>query len=261
MSLHFQSLRSSSSGNSLLIRTDSAAVLIDCGLCSMKQTREILSQNIKNPRDIDLVLVSHLHSDHISFYPMRVIEEHGIKLKVHKDCLEELKRRHFRSYGLENLKVEGYETQKFNVKDLTVEPFEIPHNPYFLTCGFVIYHNDKKIVIATDFRDARKLTGYFSDADFIFIEANHDLQLLKQFPNPNSHYHLPNPKTAEFLCDVIRKSKKNPAAVMLGHLSNERNRPHLAIKEIKTAFKKSGIDDNLKVTAAPPYGSSEIVEL
>jgi len=227
----------------------------------MKQTREILSQNIKNPKDIDLILVSHLHSDHISFYPMRVIEEHEIKLKVHSGCFDELKNRHFRSYGLANLKVETYYTQKFSVKDLVIEPFEIPHNPYFLTCGFVIYHNDKKIVIATDFRDARNVTDYFKDADFIFIEANHDLQLLRQFPNPNSRFHLPNPKTGAFLSEVITKSKKTPAAVMLGHLSNERNRPHLAIKEIKTAFKKTGIDDDLKVTAAPPYQSSEIVEL
>ncbi|OQA03261.1 MAG: putative metallo-hydrolase YycJ [Planctomycetes bacterium ADurb.Bin401] len=259
MPLYFQSLRSSSSGNCLLVRTDKTAVLIDCGLGSMRQTREILSQI--NPHNIDLVLVSHLHSDHISYYPMRVIEERGTRLKVHKDCFDELKNRHFRSYGLENLKVETYDTQKFTVKDLVIEPFEIPHNPYFLTCGFVIYYENKKIVIATDFRDARNLTGYFTDANFIFIEANHDLQLLKQFPNPNSHYHLPNPRTASFLCDVIAKSKRNPAAVMLGHLSNERNTPQLAIREIKTAFKQNGIEDSLKVTAAPPYQSSEIIEL
>jgi len=260
MPLHFQSLRSGSTGNCLLVRTDKTTILLDCGLGTIRQTREVLSRNIKNPKEIDLILVSHLHSDHISYYPMRVIEEEGIKLKVHKACLDDLKNRHFRN-GMEKLKVECYETNKFRVGDLTIEPFQIPHNPHFLTCGFVIYHNDKKIVLATDFRDARNLTDYFADADFIFVEANHDLELLRKNYNPNSLYHLPNPKTAAFLCEVIKKSKKNPAIVMLGHLSNERNTPQIAIQEIKQAFKQNGIDDNLKVLTAPPYETSEIIEI
>ena len=136
MPLYFQSLRSCSRGNCLLVRTDTTTVLIDCGLATMRQTRGILSQNIKNPKDIDLILISHLHSDHISYYPLKVIDEEGLKLKVHKDCLEDLKCRHFRDGGFESLKVETYEIQKFHVGDLVIEPFRIPHHPNFLTCGF-----------------------------------------------------------------------------------------------------------------------------
>lgn len=260
MPLYFQSLRSSSSGNCLLVKTNITTVVIDCGLGSIRQTRQVLSQNVKNPKDIDLILVSHLHSDHISYYPMRFIEEEGIKLKVHRDCMTDLKNKHFREIGLTKLKLETYDTNKFYIGDLAIEPFRIPHHPNYLTCGFVIYHNDKKIVIATDFKNAGDLEDYFTDADFIFVESNHDLQLLRKYPNPNSLYHMPNPKTAALLCNVIKKSKKNPAAVMLGHLSNERNTPQIAIKEIKQAFKKNGIDDNLKVLAAPPYQCSEVIE-
>ncbi|MCE5340353.1 MAG: MBL fold metallo-hydrolase [Planctomycetaceae bacterium] len=261
MPLYFQSLRSGSTGNCLLVRTDKTTILLDCGLGTMRRTREILSQSVKNPSQIDMILVSHLHSDHISHYPMRVIADEGIKLKVHKDCLNDLECRHFRNSGMENLKVECYETKKFQFGDLIIEPFQIPHNPCFITCGFVIYHNDKKIVVATDFRDAKDLEQYFIDADFIFVESNHDLELLRKFFNPNSLYHMPNPKTAKFVCDVIKKSRKNPSLVMLGHLSGERNTPQIAIKEIKTAFKQTGIDDNLKVVTAPPHETSEIIEI
>ncbi len=261
MPLYFQSLRSSSSGNCLLVRTDKTTILLDCGLGTMRQTRKILSQNIKDPKEIDMILVSHLHSDHISYYPMRVLEEEGIELRVHQNCADALRKRHYRYTGLEQLKVDYYETKKFEVKDLIIEPFQIPHNPYFLTCGFTIYHNDKKIVVATDFRDAKDLESYFIDADFIFVESNHDLELLKKFFNPNSLYHMSNPKTANFVCDVIKKSRKNPSLVMLGHLSNERNTPQLAIKEIKQAFQKNGIDDNLKVQVAPQYDTGEIIEI
>ena len=261
MPLYFQSLRSSSSGNCLLVKSDKTTVLIDCGLGSIRQTRQVLSQHIKNPKDIDLILVSHLHSDHISYYPMRVIEEEGIKLKVHKDCVADLKNKHFRQIGLAKLKIEEYETKKFNIGDLIIEPFQIPHHPDYLTCGFVIYYQDRKIVIATDFMDTGDLLSYFANADFIFIESNHDLELLKQYYNPNSLYHMPNPKTAAFLCDVIQNSEKNLASIMLGHLSNDRNTPQIAIKEIKTAFKKNGIDNNLRVTTAPPYQNSEVIAL
>lgn len=261
MPLFFQSLRSSSSGNCLLVRTDKTTILVDCGLGSMRQTRQVLSQAIKNPSQIDTILVTHLHSDHISYYPLRIIAQEGIKLKVHKNCIDQLKSRHFRDELLNNLKIEYYETEKFNIGDLVIQPFEIPHSPYFLTHGFAIHHEEKKIVIATDFRDPRELYEYFIDADFIFVESNHDLQLLKKFPNPNSHYHLSNPKTAAFICDVIKKSKKYPSAVMLGHLSNERNTPQIAIKEIRQAFKNTGIDENLKVTTAPPYDLGEIITI
>jgi phosphoribosyl 1,2-cyclic phosphodiesterase len=261
MPLRFQSLRSSSSGNCLLVQTEKTTVIVDCGLGTMRQTREVLSKHIENPAQIDAILVSHLHSDHISYYPMRILAEMGIKLKVHKDCLDDLKRRHFRGLGLENLKVDCYETKKFELGDLVIEPFRVPHHPHFLTHGFAIHYNDKKIVVATDFRDARDLEPYFTDADFIFVESNHDLEMLRKYFNPNSLYHMPNPKTAKFLCDVLKKSRKNPALVMLGHLSNERNTPQIAIREIKSAFKQTGIDDNLKVQTAPPYQSSELIEI
>jgi phosphoribosyl 1,2-cyclic phosphodiesterase len=261
MSLYFQSLRSSSSGNCLLVRTDKTTILLDCGLGTMRQTRKILSQNINNPKEIDMILVSHLHSDHISYYPMRIIEEEGIELRVHKNCADALRSRHFRYTGLEKLKVDYYETQKFEVNDLIIEPFQVPHHPYFLTCGFVIYHNDKKMVVATDFRDAKDLEKYFIDADFIFVESNHDLELLRKFFNPNSLYHMPNPKTANFVCDVIKKSKKSPAAIMLGHLSNERNTPQIAIKEIRQAFKQNAIDESFKLTTAPPYEVGEVITI
>lgn len=261
MPLYFQSLRSSSSGNCLLVRTERAVILLDCGLGTMRKTRKILSESIKDPKDIDMILVSHLHSDHISYYPMRVIEEAGIELRVHKNCADALPNRHFRYTGLEKLKVGYYETKKFEVRDLIIEPFEVPHNPYFLTCGFVVYHNDKKIVVATDFHSPGDLEPYFTDADFIFIESNHDLELLRKFYNPNSLYHMPNPKTAKFVCDVIKKSRRLPLQITLGHLSSERNTPDIAIREIKAAFKQNGIDENLKVTAAPQYDAGEIIKI
>jgi phosphoribosyl 1,2-cyclic phosphodiesterase len=261
MPLIFQSLRSSSSGNCLVVKTENTTVVIDCGLGSIRATREILGRSITNPKYIDLVLISHLHSDHISYYPLRFLEDEGVKLKVHRDCIADLKNKHFRDIGLTKIKLGEYDTKKFNVGDLAIEPFQLPHHPDYLTCGFVIYYKDKKIVIATDFKGWDGQLDYFVDADFIFVESNHDLELLRKYFNPNSLYHLPNPKTANLLCETVKKSKKTPQCIMLGHLSEQRNTPQIAIKEIKTAFRKNGIDNDLRVLTAPPYECSEVINL
>ena len=117
------------------------------------------------------------------------------------------------------------------VGDFSIRLIEVPHAPSYPNYGFVITTGQRKIVIFTDFHDTAGLLGHFVDADFIFLEANHDL-LLRENPNPASRYHLNNQKTAGFLCDVVRQSRKTPAAVMLGHLSDERNRAHLALREV-----------------------------
>jgi Cft2 family RNA processing exonuclease len=84
MPLYFKSLCSSSSGNCLTLWTENTRILIDCGLSSMKKTRQLLNENIDNPEEIDAVIISHLHGDHISYYPLRVIEDYNYKVKVHK---------------------------------------------------------------------------------------------------------------------------------------------------------------------------------
>ena len=83
MSLYFKSLRSSSSGNCLLVWTDHTRVLIDCGLGSMKRTRQVLAQNVGDQLDIDAAVVSHMHTDHIGYYSLRVLDSLGVKVRVH----------------------------------------------------------------------------------------------------------------------------------------------------------------------------------
>lgn len=260
MPLYFQSLSSSSSGNCLVVRSDSTTILIDCGLGSIRRTKQALNSAIFNGK-IDLVLISHLHSDHISYYPLKFFQQEQIPINVHRDCFEDLINMHLDGKILKNLKLETYDTTPFTVGDIKIEPFEIPHQPDFVTCGFVICHNNKKFVIATDLQDWRNQLDYFIDADFIFVESNHDLELLRQYFNPNSLYHLSNPKTSQLLCSAIKKSAKTPQAVMLGHLSKQRNKPQIAIREIESAFKKDGTCAPFRLLTAPLYESSEIVKL
>ena len=216
----------------------------------MKRTRQTLAA-LNSDVPIDAVLLTHIHTDHISGYPLRVIEDMGLPLCLHEDTIPALKNKHYNDRGFKNLRLLPHNHIPFDIGDFRIRPFEVVHNPWYPTFGYDIRWQDKKIVIATDFCRWDNLLDHFVDADFIFVESNHDLALLKKYYNPNSRYHLPNPQTAELLIAAVGQSRKPPRMVMLGHLSNQRNTPPLALKETAQAFERAGLTLNFQLSAAP----------
>lgn len=259
MALYFKSLCSSSSGNCLAIRSETTRVLIDCGLGSMRRTREALRRNFDDPAAIDAVIISHMHSDHISFYPLRVFEEMGCPVCVHEASLDQLEDKHFNSYGFSSLQVQLFGDAAFKIGDLEIEPFAVSHNPYYPTYGFVVRCGKTKLVIATDFNYWQDRLEYFVDADFMFVESNYDIELLRRNYNPNSRFHMSNPRTAELLRVARTSSKKAPQAVMLGHISDQRNRACLALEQISNDFKQAAVELDFAVCAAPLFEPSDTV--
>jgi phosphoribosyl 1,2-cyclic phosphodiesterase len=227
----------------------------------MRRTREILTKHLGNPVDLDAVIISHNHSDHISYYPLRVLEEFGTTIRIHENCAAQLKEKHFRGYGFGSLKLKPFGDAPFTVGDLSIRPFEVPHNPYYPTYGFVITYMNKKIVFATDFSSWQNSLDHFTDSDFIFVESNHDLELLRLYFNPNSRFHMPNLKTGQMLCEIRKKSRKSPKTVMLGHLSLQRNEPHIALEETRKAFKEAGMKLDFELLAAPRLETSVEVKI
>lgn len=251
MALYFQTICSSSSGNCLALWTDSTRILIDCGLSSMKRTRAALTTVFGDPTQIDSVLITHTHSDHISYYPLRVLHEYGLRLRLHEDCLDQLKGKHFNGYGFGDLDITPYKHRAFTVGNLKIKPFEVMHNPAYPTYGYQVFYRDTKIVIATDFLEWAGVFDAFVDADFIFVESNHDLELLRQYYNPNSRFHMPNPDTAELLVNACKESRVAPSRIMLGHLSSQRNEPALALAQTRQALDAAGVAMDFELTAAP----------
>ena len=117
------------------------------------------------------------------------------------------------------------------------------------------------MVIVTDFLDWESVFDYFIDADFIFVESNYDLELLRQYYNPNSQFHMPNPDTAELLVNARRESRKAPQIVMLGHLSSQKNEPKIAIRETQVAFREAGVKVDFELKTAPLGEVGELIQL
>lgn len=264
MGLTIRSLRSGSSGNCLLIGAGRTRIFIDCGLPSQRQCRRIISEHLGSPGGPDAVIVSHAHTDHINYSTLRVFEQEAVPLWVHEAVVEQMALKHFKGLPFSGLRCRTYGEKRFSVGDLEVEPIEVRHHPLFPTFGFIIRTRgngrDLKAVVVTDCMDREGLLDHFVDADLIYIEANHDPELLRLHPNPNSYYHMLNEETGWLLCEMVEAGGP-PEAVMLGHLSAERNTPELAVETVRACFRKAGIPVAFDLLVAPRYRPSPVVEL
>jgi phosphoribosyl 1,2-cyclic phosphodiesterase len=265
MALTFRSIRSGSSGNCLLIHSEKTRVLIDCGLGSQYACKQTLSEFLGPKLKVDACIVTHTHGDHVNYSSLRVFQQNGICLRLHEKCLTQLIEKHYNGYRFDDLVIEPFDDEPFEIGDLHFEPIPLRHEPQHPTYGFAIRQGSKlsgrKMVAATDFTVGPNLASMLVDSDFIFIESNHDLKLLAQHPNFASKFHMPNPRTAEMLFNCRTKSRRPPQCVMLGHLSEERNRESIALDTVRSVFNAGDLAVDFPLLTAPRYNASDEITL
>jgi phosphoribosyl 1,2-cyclic phosphodiesterase len=193
MSLYFKSLLSSSSGNCLMLWTDHTTILLDCGINTQYVCRDLLDQHFGLFQKPHAVLISHAHGDHICYASLRVLAGQGIPLHCHAGTVQQIHDKHIGDWDSPPT-LQTFARGHFRIGDLEIQPVELPHDPEFLTCGFVVRSGQTKAVIATDFHDADAVAEHLPDADFIFIEANHDLDLQPVSPEQSQDRPAPLPR-------------------------------------------------------------------
>lgn len=138
----FCSLYSGSTGNSLFVETPNTKILIDAGE-SAKKIVSALSNICVDIENIDAILVTHEHSDHVKGlgtlskkYNIPVYANNGTwqAMPVQSSKIENSNKRLFNSNKL------------FSVGELKIFPFSIPHDAAE-PCGFNIYYNNNKLVL------------------------------------------------------------------------------------------------------------------
>lgn len=258
----FCSLYSGSTGNCSFIQTNSTKILIDAGESAKKIEEALISINI-NPNDINAILITHEHSDHIKGVstfskrfntPIYANNETWNAMLKYKEKI-----------NIENINYFTFD--KFCIGDIEILPFPIYHdaaNP----CGFNIYHNNKKMSIATDIGHIdNDIIKHLSYSSFLLLEANYEPEVLnyssypyllkERIKGPNGHLsNIDAGKTISYL------SKYGLNKVMLGHLSKENNFPELAYKTVVENLIENNItDDNLQLTVADRYKVSQIIDV
>ena len=142
---NFCSLYSGSSGNSLFVETENTKLLIDAGVSCRKIETALNNLNI-NPASINGILITHEHSDHIQGlgtfakkYDLPIFANQKTLDAMPKQ-IEKIKEKNIKKFVIE---------EKFEIGDIKIKPFSIPHdaaNP----CGFNLFKDNKKLSIATD---------------------------------------------------------------------------------------------------------------
>ena len=261
--LKFCSLYSGSSGNCLFVSTNNTKVLIDCGT-SCKKICEGLASIDSSIEDIDAILVTHEHSDHIQSLgtvskkfniPVYANIETWGAMGSQKEKISE-----------NNINVFKNDTD-FILNDLTIHPFSTPHdaiNP----CGFNIHNGKKKLSIATDlgYIDNR-IFEELSNSSFVLLESNYEpevlaaskypYQLKQRIKGPNGH--LSNETAGKTISELMKKDLKE---VILGHLSKENNFPELAYKTVAEQLMYNNSDINtIKLSVANRNQPGKIVNI
>lgn len=259
----FCSLFSGSSGNSLFVQTDKTKILIDCGESAKKIITSLADINI-DINDIDAILVTHEHIDHVKSLGT-LSKKYNIPVYTNIETLNAMPEQSSKIQA-DNIHLFDFKND-FSVGDLTIHPFSIPHdaaNP----CAFNIFKNDKKISIATDIGHITPdILRNLENSCFLLLESNYDPNILKCSPYPyhlkerisGPLGHLSNNMAGQTISHLINSGLEN---VMLGHLSKENNFPELAYKTVMEELIENKYPENsIKISVATRFNRSPIIDI
>lgn len=251
------SLQSGSNGNCVYVEAGGRRLLFDAGI-SGACAAERLAAHGRDIRDVDALIISHNHSDHISAAGV-FQRKFGIPLHVTQRCLAAAQTRcslgklkevhHFRSGGA------------IRFGGLTIHTIPTPHDGEDGVV-FVVDDGTHRLGILTDLGHVfQDLGGTIASLDAVLLESNYDPALLANGPYPRylkarikgPGGHISNREAAELLAASAGARLR---WACLGHLSGENNSPDLALKTHREV-----LGDDLSLCVASRYGVSEVMSV
>ncbi len=247
-------LSSGSKGNTTYIETNQAKILIDAGNSSKYILEKLTSLNV-NPSDLDAILITHIHVDHVKGLP--------VLLKRINPCVYMTEKMYPYLDYIENYHL--IDTETFDIKDIHVEVIHTSHDTED-SLGYIINNEDKSLVYITDTGYInRKYFDLLSNRNLYIMESNHDVEMLNNGKYPfelrqrilSDKGHLSNYDSAKYLAKFIGDKTKY---ILLAHLSEENNTEELAYKTLTDRLNKENEQiDNIII--ATQNKETELIKL
>lgn len=243
--LRFFSLGSGSSGNCYFLFSDTFGILIDAGIGIRNIRKHFKARGLSLDR-IQAVLVTHDHADHIKALGCLANDYHlpvYTTAAVHEGIC--------RNYCMTSKIGPDYvrtirKDEPFWLGDFCITPFEVPHDStdnvgYFITCDGISFCLITDAGHATD-----KMAEFIRQANYLVLEANHDLNMLMMGPYPaylkgrvsGPRGHMSNSDAAQLLANNVTEKMRH---VWLCHISEENNHPELVRKTMDSVLRSYGI--------------------
>ncbi len=242
--MKFHLVASGSKGNCFILQEGKRTIVIDCGSTKkhLKESFEKLNIPINS---IDLLLITHTHSDHISQLSLfdDVLVYSPVELEKRKDA--------------KIIRPGCY----FSIDKMKVSCIPLSHDAE-KTVGYVFETEKEKLVYVTD-------TGYintsyipkFYDADYVIMESNHDVKMLMESSRPqyikqriySDYGHMSNEDCAATLEAIITNKTKE---IVLAHISAQANTYEQALNVTVNHLletKKDELNENLRIVAAQQF--------
>ena len=228
-------LASGSKGNSSYIETDSTKSLVDIGMSAGYISKALKSIGVE-PSSIQRVFITHAHTDHVAGLKVFLKKYHPT-VYLTKKMEEEI------GFDIED---KVYIDEDMKIADLDVSVIKTSHDASDSN-GYVFSSNGKSIVYITD-------TGYIhvknfsklSNKNVYVFESNHDVRMLREGKYPyylqqrilSDKGHLSNKDSAYYLSNFIGDNTSN---IILIHLSEENNKPEIALKTLLDTLEDKGV--------------------
>lgn len=232
--MRFASLGSGSRGNALLVEGGNTRVLIDAGFGPREMVRRLERLGLAAD-DVDAVLVTHEHSDHIGGafscarrFGWSVVLTHGTLAASRDDAAD-----------VRTTIIDSHD--EFSIGDVCVQPFPVPHDARE-PVQFVLADGHRRLGVLTDAGHVTPHMIAMLDAcDALVLECNHDVGMLESGKYPPSLKrrigglwgHLDNVAAASLLAQIGVGKLQH---VLAAHLSEENNSPELVCAALAAAL-------------------------
>jgi len=231
--IRFSSLGSGSRGNATIVEVGSTRIMLDCGF-SETRFRQRLAQRELEPSQIDAILVTHEHSDHINGVGA-VARKHNIPVYMTRGTAAQEK------HGiLSQLRFIDVHDQ-FSIGDIDIQAYPVPHDARE-PVQFVFSDGDLRLGILTDAGSpTTHIIESLNGCDALILECNHDVKMLANGPYPGhlkqrvggDFGHLSNTQAANLLESLDTSSLQH---IVAAHISDKNNTEDLACAALAGAL-------------------------
>ena len=252
----FATLYSGSSGNAAVVEENGKFILIDMG-GSCKATMEALQVLELEMGQMEAILVSHEHSDHIK--GLRVfLKRHPVPVYASAGTVSALWRMDAVPPGASLLIMEE---ARQGIGGFSVDGFFLPHDAAGCMGFHIVTPHGSAMTIATDLgRLHHSVFEKMQRSALVALESNYDQHMLRTGPYPgmlkrrieSEMGHLPNREASRAVAALVAGGCRR---IALCHLSRENNTPRLANQAVEEAFFAAGMrkPDDLFLQIAPRF--------
>ncbi len=234
--MDFFSVASGSSGNCICLGSDQCHVMIDAGI-SGKRIEEGMNTYDYTTSDMDGVLITHEHSDHIQGLGV-VARKYGLPIYATKGTADAI----LQSSSVGKIDPSLFHVieagKTFSIGDLEIYPMSISHDAAD-PVAYLVSDGRHRVGVVTDlgYYDAG-IVSHMEGLDALLLEANHDIHMLQvgAYPYPlkqrilGERGHLSNETSGQLLGQILHDGMQH---ILLGHLSKENNYDELAYETVR----------------------------